>query len=365
MNSKSRPNVIFVVLFGLLVSGCDMPDREEMQALMQEQSPRETDLFPGGVLVQELEQLELSAEQRNAVGCMLQGVREKLAPLAKTRQQLGQAVVTGVAAGTLDQAKINSIQKQLAAAMETARPVFKDFLFRLHCVLDSTQRQQLASAFLQRMARTSVGCQGGCQGKGGCSGKDGKGLFHQLGLSKDQKMSIMFDMRDAFADAPKQGKLQQRRARIKALAQAFAADTFDTSKLQQQDTKPEPGLARMCKMLGIILPVLTGDQRAAFATLIKNKMAEKAKSSTKFSGDSCWLNDTLKQCAQKAAQASKSNKGNQGSDKGNSCKGKGDGNGKAKGDGCKGMGKGCKGKGHCEGKASHGAWNGSSYQPLQ
>ncbi len=337
-------NLILAAVLGALVCGCGMPDMEEMQALMKEQSPRETDVFSGEVLVEELEKLNLSAEQRDAVGCLLQGVRGKLAPLKKVREKLGQTVASGVAAGKIDQAKISAIKEELVSAMESARPVFKSFLSKLHCVLDSSQRQKLASAFLQRMSNSSAGGKGGCEGgcKGGCKGKGkggkGNGLFHQLGLSKDQKMSIMFDMRDAFADAPKQGKLQKRRERVKAVAQAFKADTFDTSKLEQDVSKPQPGLDRMTRMLGIILPVLTVEQRAAFASLIKEKMAQKAKASTKLTGASCWLNATLKKCAQKTSQASQGQaKGNQGANKGG-CKGNKNSQGSQAG----------KGKGQCK-----------------
>ena len=243
---------------------------------------------PHQKLFKVIKQLDLRADQRVAVESLAKDMKAKCAPLRKLRKQAMTEVAAGVRAGKIDKAQVQALILQAKASAESLKPDFQTSLNKLHAILDPAQRTQLVALIKEKKQEGFKGMRGKHRGKMAKMAK-------QLNLTEAQQEQIKAAMKAQFKNRGKDrsamsgkdrsamsGKWQQRRADMKAAAQAFTSDTFDARSLalfQKGPGKSHHKGMRMVKMSETILPILTETQREQLATIIDKRAARKGRRS--------------------------------------------------------------------------------------
>jgi Spy/CpxP family protein refolding chaperone len=196
----------------------------------------------------------------------------KMEPARAAEQALHAALADGIAAGAIDKAKVDAALAQVTATAATVHDATTDALNQLHAALTPPQRAALvdkveahwevwqkANAFEQKEAT-------GQPRKGGHLAK----LASEIGLTQDQLDKIHASL-DAAAKPPFDP--QKVGAHIKAFGDAFRAQTFDAKTLttggEANAHLATFGAARMVRFYEAVDPVLTADQRAKLAAILK------------------------------------------------------------------------------------------------
>jgi Spy/CpxP family protein refolding chaperone len=214
-----------------------------------------------------LHELELTAEQRTKIEALFHGpsdeVREEHASKAR-------ALADAVRAGRVDVAAF--------AAKDTGRPDlrarFAAELDALHAVLTSEQRAELVAALRERAP------------KGPPDGRDREGrpdhpgaggplgfLVHGLELTDAQQDAIAKDLADAGLglDAGRRKKPDHAAMKVKidAAMEAFLQEDFEAEAVLPEPPEGARGPQAMVRRLAIVVPHLTGAQRAKLADRIE------------------------------------------------------------------------------------------------
>lgn len=222
-----------------------------------------------------LAEVPLRADQRTTI--------EKLASDAEARHQstltartaLANAVAAQVESGTIDE---NALQPQidaLVASMEASRPADMAAFQQLHDTLDASQRQAFIDAFHAQMKAAHEAHEG----------HHGHGAKLEewatvLNLTDAQKDQIKTSMQNELA-AHKQdfaGKMADMKAehdKRKHALDNFAADDFKAADAMPAPSKEQAQemSAHMIRIVQVVLPTLTPEQRKLAADKIRAKGA--------------------------------------------------------------------------------------------
>jgi Spy/CpxP family protein refolding chaperone len=239
--------------------------------------PLEAPGHPGGVLARmlgaSLAEIDLRAEQRTAIESIRTDLRAKMQPVRTVRKQLAGTLADGVAAGAIDHAKLDPQIEALARAMEASKPAIQESMNRLHASLDPQQRRHLVESM---KAKASAWREGGPEGGGRAHMRERfRKMADELGLSHEQRGQIRTRARDQMlgADMRKAREGHPGRAQhMRAVGEAFASERFDARTLDVG--KNGSDLVRMLsngvvRFVEVALPVLTPEQRARFAQMVR------------------------------------------------------------------------------------------------
>jgi Spy/CpxP family protein refolding chaperone len=231
-----------------------------------------------GFVLSSVETLGVGPDQQAAIDGVRKEFHAKLKPLREANTAALQLIADGVAAGTIDKAKVDAAVARAGTAATAVHGAIPALLNQLHAALKPEQRSALADKVDANWATwRDVNGGGDHAGDGGAKPERRfKHLAKELGLTSDQVEKFRTNL-DATKDAKKPFDAAAAEAYIKAFDAAFTADTFDAKKLPAfgpESTRIVSwGAERMAWFYEALLPVLTPAQR----TQLADKLRERAK----------------------------------------------------------------------------------------
>jgi Spy/CpxP family protein refolding chaperone len=191
-----------------------------------------------------------------------------MAPAGKAERGVLRTIADGVAAGSIDAAKVDAGIDKLASAAADANPCSVQALNRLHKILSPEERQALVDkvqAHWEVWRQVNHEAEFGGQEKGGRLAE----LAKELSLTPDQVEKISAQLHAAQSPA----KFDPAKAveHLKAFSDAFVADTFDAKSIMANANGhlATHGAKRMASFYEAVSPLLTPDQRTTLAAHLR------------------------------------------------------------------------------------------------
>jgi Spy/CpxP family protein refolding chaperone len=204
-------------------------------------------------------------------------MQAKFRPAHDAEAALLNVVADGVAAGSIDQAKVDAAITKMADVSTQMDDATNEEINKLHAVLQPPERQALA---LKVQAHYEIwfkaNAEEAAQPNQEMQGGHIQHLAQILGLTPDQvqKIDAAFtqSMATAFSGKDKfDGKAAEQH--MNAFISAFPGDTFDAKTLTTADKANSSvavwGARRMVRMYQAMTPILTPDQRTKLAALLR------------------------------------------------------------------------------------------------
>jgi Spy/CpxP family protein refolding chaperone len=228
-----------------------------------------------GFVIMAVETLGIAPDQQTAVDGIRKDFHTKMKPLREANTAVLDLLADGIAAGTIDKAKVDAAVARAGTAAAAVHAATPDVLNHLHAVLRPEQRAALvdkvdAQWMVWREANSAEQ-----MGDGG-SGPD-RHIAHvakDIGLTSDQVDKLRANL-DATKDVKKPFDPVAVDAYLKALDEAFVAEAFDAKKLPaaaSEDSRVVSwGAERMARFHEALAPVLTPDQRTQVADKLRQR----------------------------------------------------------------------------------------------
>jgi Spy/CpxP family protein refolding chaperone len=237
----------------------------------------------GGVamfIAMSLDTLGVTPEQRTTVDKIEAELYARMEPARAAEQAVLETLADGIAAGTIDSAKVNAALAQLATASAGIHDASTDALNHLHATLTPEQRAALVDkveahwALWQRANADEADVTPTTPGGGHL-----RRLTADLGLTPDQVAKIKANLSAAVKDAAVRPDPQKVEAHLQAFGAAFKSDTFDAKTLSTGGPANAHlaswGATRIALMFESVTPVLTPDQRAKLAAQVREHAEHK------------------------------------------------------------------------------------------
>jgi Spy/CpxP family protein refolding chaperone len=230
-----------------------------------------------GFVMSAVETLGVAPEQQAAIDSFRKEYHKHMKPLREANHALTMTIADGLAAGTIDHAKVNAELAKATAAAPAVNTAIEKLLGELHKALRPEQRAALVDkvdAHFSAWKEVS-----NHPAEGAKADRPLKRLAKELNLTKDQVEKI-----HATLDGTKEKKTFDTAAAdayLKAFDSAFTADPFDAKKLPPAG--PESGKivswggGRMAALYEAMAPVLTPEQRTTLATKLRERAEAKEK----------------------------------------------------------------------------------------
>jgi Spy/CpxP family protein refolding chaperone len=221
----------------------------------------------GGVtllIAMSLDTLGLSPEQKPAVEKIRSDLHARMEPGRAAEQNLVSTLADGLAAGTLDPAKVDAALAQLTSVAAMVHDASTDALNQLHAALTPPQRAALVDKL---EANWSV-----WQKANTDEGDHLTQLTADLDLTPDQVAKIRATQADAMKAVPRFDP-QEVAGHIRAFGDAFRAQTFDAKALTTGGAATAHmvgwGATHMAYFVESASPALTPEQRAKLAQMLR------------------------------------------------------------------------------------------------
>jgi Spy/CpxP family protein refolding chaperone len=233
--------------------------------------------FAGFVLAS-AETIGVTPEQKAGIEKLKADFRAKVDPVRVANGAVMAVLADGVAAGSLDQAKLDAALAGVGAAAANVHGATADLLNQLHTLLRPEQRASLVDkidAHWTIWKETNAGDQAADNQK-----PDGhiNHLAKEIGLSPDQVAKTQAALAALSPAARGPFDPAAGEAHLKAFSAAFLADPFDAKTLTTADAANKGvtgwGAARMVKFYQALTPVLTADQRAKVSATLREHANE-------------------------------------------------------------------------------------------
>jgi Spy/CpxP family protein refolding chaperone len=199
----------------------------------------------------------------------------KLQPARDAEHALLGVLADGIAAGTIDTAKVDAAVAKLGTASAGLHAASMDAIGQLHDALSAQERQALVDKV---KANWEVWQKVNSEEKAGSKEKGTHldRLAKRLDLTSDQVDKIS---KALATDAPTtpQNDPKPVDAHVQAFATAFVADKWDPKALNPTNTSSAGhaarwGGARMARFFEAVTPVLTADQRTKLAAHLRERL---------------------------------------------------------------------------------------------
>lgn len=238
----------------------------------------------GGItrfIVMSIDTLGVSPEQTAAVEKIQVDLRSKLEPARAADQAFMSLLADGIAAGSIDKAKVDVSIAKIAATTTKAQAASEEALRELHGVLTPPQRAALVDKIdahwhvWEDANETAEATEPAHE-----SGRLAH-LTRELSLTPEQVEKIKTSMHAAGSPNMKYDR-KEVQARVEAFGAAFSGESFDPKALHAKGTDvvdahlASGGATRMAHFLEAVTPVLTADQRAKLAQTLRDHANEKS-----------------------------------------------------------------------------------------
>jgi len=220
-----------------------------------------------------LDSLGVSADQHDAIMKIQSDMHAKLQPAKDAEKAVLLALADGVAAGQVDQAKVDAAVAQLATASAGVHDAVADSLNALHQTLTPPQRQALVDKVESHLAvwHHTNSAEEPTE-KDAHHGHIAQ-LAHDLQLSPDQVDKIRAGFTSSIAQVPKFDRAEAD-AHFQAFATAFTSESFDAHALTTGGAVNAHmatwGVNRMIRLYEAAAPVLTPEQRTKAADALRH-----------------------------------------------------------------------------------------------
>jgi Spy/CpxP family protein refolding chaperone len=219
-----------------------------------------------------LDTLGTTPEQSASITKIQADLHAKMLPAHDAEKNVLSVLADGIAAGKIDQAKVDAAVAAVGTAAAGVHDAVADSMNQLHTTLTPPQRAALVSkveAHLDVWHHANAAEEPAEKdAHGGHLGK----LAKDLGLSADQVEKARAAFKASMAGAPHFDRAEAD-AHVKAFGTAFASDTFDARKVTTGGPANAHlaafGVTRMTKLYEAVTPVLTADQRAKLADALR------------------------------------------------------------------------------------------------
>jgi Spy/CpxP family protein refolding chaperone len=193
-------------------------------------------------------------------------LRQCMAPAHEIDKALLTTFADGIAAGQIDQAKVDASIAQLDTASTAVHDCSATALNSLHALLSPGERQALVDkveAHWQVWRESNHEAHPGGVEKGGRL----KDLTEELNLTPEQVEKMSAALHAAHESHPLTFDPAKAEEHVQAFATAFAADSFDAKTVTHNTNAlvATHGARRMAFFYETITPLLTPDQRATLA----------------------------------------------------------------------------------------------------
>ena len=220
-----------------------------------------------------LDSLGTTPEQQASITKIQADLHAEMQPAHDAEKAVLATLADGIAAGTIDQAKIDTAVAKLATAAAGVHDAVAASLDELHATLTPPQRAALVDKVEAHLAvwhhTNSADEPMAKDAHGGHLGK----LAKEYGLTPQQVETIRASFQTAIATAPKYDRAEAE-AHMKAFGEAFASDAFDARKLPTDAAvnghMSTWGMTRMVALYKAVIPVLTPEQRAKLADSLRH-----------------------------------------------------------------------------------------------
>jgi Spy/CpxP family protein refolding chaperone len=219
----------------------------------------------GGVallVAMSLDTLGVAPDQHAAIETIRRDLHARMEPAYAAEQRLLTMLAEGVAANTLDRAKVDAAVAELASAGAAAYDASTDALDQLHAVLTPPQRAALVDKL---EAHWSVWQRANSEDRI-------TQLVAELGLSREQADEIRAGVARSEQNVPR-FDAQEVTAHIRAFGDAFLGPTFDAKTLTTRTAANAHmvawGGARMAHVIEAVSPVLTPEQRTNLSQMLR------------------------------------------------------------------------------------------------
>jgi Spy/CpxP family protein refolding chaperone len=218
-----------------------------------------------------LDSLGTSPEEDASLAKIQADMRAKMQPAHDAEKTLMLTLADGVAAGNIDQAKIDAAVSQVSAAAAGVHDAVADSLNQLHALLTPEQRVALADKV---EAHFRVWHEANSDAEPAKGARDSRltDLEKTLALTPDQIEKVRASLGSSMGRVG-QYDWKDGEANVQAFRTAFASDTFDAKSLGTGGAGNAHiatwGAMRMSRFYEALGPVLSADQRARLADILR------------------------------------------------------------------------------------------------
>jgi Spy/CpxP family protein refolding chaperone len=195
-------------------------------------------------------------------------LRGRMGPARAAEKNLLAVLADGIAAGTLDQAKVDAAMAQVASAAEAVHAATVEALNQLHALLSPEERAELVEkvkAHAEVWRKVNHDAEPG--------GREGGGRLAELtkdvGLTPEQADKIAVALKSSSDGVRRHFNREAAAKRLDAFAAGFVGDTFDAGTLRASAGADghlaAHGSKRMVHFHQTVLPLLTPEQRTKLA----------------------------------------------------------------------------------------------------
>lgn len=234
----------------------------------------------GGVpmfVAMSLDTLGADEAKRPQIEQLQKDLHKAMEPAREAEKSLLQTVADGVAAGSVDSAKVEAAVGQVATAAADVHGATIDTLNKLHEVLSPSERAALADKVRAHWAvwrKVNHEAETGGREKGGRVAV----LAEQLNLTPDQVDKISAALHSSTPEGSAKFDPSKVEAHVEAFATAFASDTFDAKSLDPAGANGQlatHGAERTAVFYETVTPLLTPEQRTKLAEDLREHASHK------------------------------------------------------------------------------------------
>jgi Spy/CpxP family protein refolding chaperone len=239
----------------------------------------------GGVaqfIAMSLDTLGADDAKRPQIEKLQDDLHKCMAPAHEAENKVTLALADGIAAGSIDKAKVDSGITQLAAAASAVHDCSAATLNQLHAILSPAERAELVEkvkAHWEVWRQVNHDAEAGGREKGGRLAE----FSEELGLTPDQVEKMSAALHTALGGEAGKFDKQKAQAHVDAFAAAFVADPFDAKTITANANGhlATHGATRMALFLETVTPLLTPDQRTKLAEHLRERASHQPAISAK------------------------------------------------------------------------------------
>jgi len=219
-----------------------------------------------------VDSLGVSPEKKAQIEKIQSDLHAAMKPSREASRNVLTVLADGVAAGSIDKAKVDAAVAKEDAAAAGVHAATESALDQLHEALSPAERAALVDKV---QAHAEVWKKNTHDEEYGSKDKEGHlgALTEGLGLTPDQADKISAALKK---DAPAKPDAAALDAHLKAFEEAFVADKFDAKTLATANAAntyvAKNGSARLVRFYTIVTPLLTPEQRTKLAAHLRERL---------------------------------------------------------------------------------------------